>query len=68
MLTLGVGLALTTTGCARFTPDATARLSQQNMAFGGSGAWIASSRLALQIESGRAGMNGSQAAGCTSCR
>jgi hypothetical protein len=43
-------------------------LSRGNMGFGGSGAWVATSRLTLQIESGRAGQNGAQAAGCSTCR
>lgn len=68
---LGFLLVITGTqwvGCARFEPDAAARLSRGNMGFAGSGAWIANSRLPLQFESGRAGQNGSQAAGCSSCR
>jgi len=66
LLLVGTGFGIV--GCARFEPESAARLSRGNMGFGGSGAWVASSRLPLQIESGRAGQNGSQAAGCSSCR
>jgi hypothetical protein len=65
-LLLGASFAIV--GCARFEPESAARLSRGNMGFGGSGAWVATSRLTLQIESGRAGQNGAQAAGCSSCR
>ena len=66
LLLLGAGLGVG--GCTRFEPGAVSRLSRGNMGFGGSGAWVATSRLTLQIESGRAGQNGAQAAGCSTCR
>jgi hypothetical protein len=65
-LLLGAGFAVA--GCAPLEPESAARLGRGNMGFAGSGAWVASSRLTLQIESGRAGQNGAQAAGCSSCR
>jgi hypothetical protein len=66
LLLLGAGLGVG--GCVQFKPGAVSRLSRGNMGFGGSGAWVATSRLTLQIESGRAGQNGAQAAGCSTCR
>jgi hypothetical protein len=66
LLLLGAGFG--GGGCTRFEPGEVSRLSRGNMGFGGSGAWVATSRLTLQIESGRAGQNGAQAAGCSTCR
>lgn len=65
---IGACALLLCSGCVNHSPAALARVSQPNMVFSQAGAWAVTSRLSPQIESGRAGVSGAQAAGCTTCR
>ncbi len=67
-LVVGALSLSTLSGCVARSPAALARVSQPNMVFSQAGAWSVTSRLSPQIESGRAGVSGAQAAGCTTCR